>query len=566
MRSLFVCLGVLIVLPPAIGQDRTELTAAYLLSAGTEAVEVNATAFRAAGKRPAHETFEGLVEFGAVSGKAHFGNPLAKEWGLERLPVFRARFTSIDGYLVPFEREVIVDPSPDCAWNIVLSPGRIWSEEEDDGWSRAAFPFLLANKLVNGSLNCVGSFIYRKGRISDLHVQVLQETYPEFQTTMVAKLRLRWTPKAISGSGRVRRRFREELGRSLKRHPLPDLTGKNREFNLAAFAEGIRTEDLSQAAVLYEGELYVQDTPGERGPFPFPRFQRHAAYSLTKSIGLGLALLRLAELHGPEIYDEKLVDHVPMGSHEKAWAEVRFSHCLDMATGLDWPDHVRDQGPRADEDGPRFLKWLLTWDRDRKLSLALDQKRIGGEPGQVFRYQTVASFLLATALDSWLRKRIGEQADLGDFLKREVFGEIGIRHMPIMRTIETSGERGQVILGYGLYPTLEDLARIALLLERDGTWEGKRLLHRASLRRSLFRGRTRGLPTSLPGADGEIRYLASFWGLSLEHEGRTLTVPYMSGHGGSALLLAPNGASYLRFLDSNEYLLTPMLREIMKLR
>jgi len=40
----------------------------------------------------------------------------------------------------------------------------------------------------------------------------------------------------------------------------------------------------------------------------------------------------------------------------------------------------------------------------------------------------------------------------------------------------------------------------------------------------------------------------------------------MSGHGGNALLLVPGGPAYLRFLDSSQYQLVPMLDQLLKLR
>ena len=552
--------------PAPTQPKRTQLTRAELLDPESKVVEVNARAFLPIGKAKARERFEGILDFGAVRGQAEFGNPLAKKWKLRRLPLWRTRFTSVDGYLIPFERELIVDQSSDCAWNVVLSPGRIWSEKSDHGWSRAAFPLLLAHKLTNGCLECVATFVYKDGKVSDLHLQVLEQTWPEFPASMTARLRLTWQSRSIPGHEVVRKDFRKELATMLPRGRLSELAEKHRGFDLAAFSRGLRMSHLRQAAVLHRGTLYVQDLRKPAEAFPFPRFQRHGAYSLTKSMGLCLAMLRLAELYGPEIQQAKLVDHIDAGKHRKAWASVRFRDCLDMATGLDWPDRVGDDKPRYDEDSPRFRKWLLAWGRDQKLGLALDQQSMGTGPGRVFRYQTVASFLLATALTDWLQKKRGKPGDLGDFLRDEVFAPIGIQHMPIMRTIETDGRRGQVILGYGLYPSLEDLARVALLLQNEGVWKGHRLLHKASLERALYRGSAQGLPTSVPSPAGEIRYLASFWGLPFRSRDETLIAPYMSGHGGNALLLVPGGPAYLRFLDSSQYQLVPMLDQLLKLR
>ncbi len=55
-----------------------------------------------------------------------------------RFPAFAVAFFTHGGHLVPAERDFI--PGRASLWNLVLSPGRVWSEPGDDGWSRASFP------------------------------------------------------------------------------------------------------------------------------------------------------------------------------------------------------------------------------------------------------------------------------------------------------------------------------------------------------------------------------------------------------------------------------------------
>ena len=93
-----------------------------------------------------------------------------------RFPAFEAAFFTHDGHLVPTERGIIAGGI--STWNLVLSPGRVWSEPGDDGWSRASFPFTLTGKQRNDSHNGLASFLYNDTKVSALRVQVVQEGAP----------------------------------------------------------------------------------------------------------------------------------------------------------------------------------------------------------------------------------------------------------------------------------------------------------------------------------------------------------------------------------------------------
>jgi hypothetical protein len=70
-------------------------------------------------------------------------------------------------------------------------------------------------------------------------------------------------------------------------------------------------------------------------------------------------------------------------------------------------------------------------------------------------------------------------------LCQEVFEPIGIPAAPVIRTREGAGRRGLVLFNAGYYPTLDDLAKIALLYQRAGEWGGWQILHRDLTQRLL---------------------------------------------------------------------------------
>ena len=63
-------------------------------------------------------------------------------------------------------------------WDIIVQPGRVWSEPQDGGWSRAGFPFALVNSLEGETHNGLATFLYKDGRVSNPRFQIVQQTAP----------------------------------------------------------------------------------------------------------------------------------------------------------------------------------------------------------------------------------------------------------------------------------------------------------------------------------------------------------------------------------------------------
>ncbi len=68
-------------------------------------------------------------------------------------------FFTDKGDLVPFTQDVIRYGSGNQGrsyWDIIVQPGRVWSEADDGEWSRAAFPFALVNSIEGETHNGAG--------------------------------------------------------------------------------------------------------------------------------------------------------------------------------------------------------------------------------------------------------------------------------------------------------------------------------------------------------------------------------------------------------------------------
>ena len=238
------------------------------------------------------------------------------------------------------------------------------------------------------------------------------------------------------------------------------------------------------------------------------------------------------------------------------WVGVTFSDALNMATGVgdNQPRPVEPNVIHGDEDQAKFDRFLEAGSRESKLAVAFSYNNYPWGPGEIARYNSVNTFILSAAMDAFLKEEGGPQADIWDMVVEEVYQPIGVQYAPIMRTIEPDGSKGLPIFGYGLYPTVDDLAKITALLQNGGRYEGQQLLHPGKLAEALYQGQAIGLPTGQSSPFGEQRYNASYWGLPYQNsEGEAITVPYMMGYGGNLVALVPNGLTAFRFADAHNY-------------
>ena len=112
----------------------------------------------------------------------------------------------------------------------------------------------------------------------------------------------------------------------------------------------------------------------------------------------------------------------------------------------------------------------------------------------------------------------------------------------------------QPFTGYGLTLHRDDIAKIADFINVDhGAVRGQQLIDPAMLRAALQQNpRDRGLEAS--GED--YRYHFGFWAWNAQHVlgcKKETWIPFMSGYGGIAVALMPNGMVYYYFSDSGAW-------------
>ena len=115
-------------------------------------------------------------------------------------------------------------------------------------------------------------------------------------------------------------------------------------------------------------------------------------------------------------------------------------------------------------------------------------------------------------------------------------------------------------MGYGLYPTVDDTAKIVTLLMNEGIHDGEQLLSAAKLAEALYQTEVQGLSINQPNQYGESRYLHSFWSAAYcEESGECYQVPYMVGYGGNLVALLPNDVAAFRYADAYNYNPLPLI-------
>jgi CubicO group peptidase (beta-lactamase class C family) len=241
----------------------------------------------------------------------------------------------------------------------------------------------------------------------------------------------------------------------------------------------------------------------------------HTMQSVSKSITsllIGIAIGR-GELPGVEA---PVLDHLkgyrPSGDPRQARMHIR--HVLAMTTGIGWDE---DSVPYTD---PANSCARMEASRDW-VQFVLDQPMVE-EPGARFVYNSGATQLLSAVL----RQATGASAD--DYARERLFGPLGIERFHWKRTPtglpDTEG---------GLYLAPRDLAKLGLLLLRDGVWEGGRVLPQGWVRDSTAR-------SVVADADADKPYDYGFqWWLVPESTKRPRAIVAL-GYGGQRLLVVPS--------------------------
>ncbi len=138
-------------------------------------------------------------------------------------PAVDLAFVSHGDHLIPEMRDFIRGGDGTSPWDVILSPGRVWSEAGDGGLSRASFPFVLAGRVWNESHNGIATFVFDDKRVSGLQFQIVQEAASWLRVPAWGRLAARFTPHPADG--KVIAGFESALAARLPTRPWSALEG-----------------------------------------------------------------------------------------------------------------------------------------------------------------------------------------------------------------------------------------------------------------------------------------------------------------------------------------------------
>jgi hypothetical protein len=138
---------------------------------------------------------------------------------------------------------------------------------------------------------------------------------------------------------------------------------------------------------------------------------------------------------------------------------------------------------------------------------------------------------------------------------------IGAEYFTLRHTLESDGSKGIPILAYGALPTLDEAAKIALLISNEGEYKGQQLLSREKIREALGRTEQAGYNTDERG----VTYRHSFRSTSFRTSIRCkVNVSYMLGWGANHVLFLPDDVIIIRFMDEYDFDIDDLVRSVEK--
>lgn len=535
---------------------RSELTAATLTS-GTATATVTDAAFAlpATAAMPLH-TFSGRLELTGEEAAGGFTElrddnsyTNASDSPHKHLPEISLELVQNGSHLIPSVPGLQITGHK--IWNIIVSPGRAWSETTDGGWSRAALPFALVQRNDNCTHNGTMAFLFKATAVSQVRYQITQETCRYFTFDQWGQLPATYTPYAVTGAETVQNAYATEVADRLPTKPISALATDypSAGVNLASFGSGISAAHMSTYGLLFNGVNYVSGCTTRQGTYPFCEVMRLPSYSTAKSTVAGTALMRLTLTHGPDVSGQLIRTWVgEYASSIGNWTNVTINHALDMATGN--YKFATNMGDEKGGIGTTMSHFFAAEPYSSKISYAFGfGPRVA--PGTTWVYHTSDTFIATRAMQNYLG------SDIFTELRDRVYvpAKLSAGMMTTLRT--DNSPTGMTFGGYGLFYTRDDIAKLAKLYNNDhGVASGQQVLDPAVLDATMQKNPAdRGIVTTDPAG---FQYNNGLWAkqftpAEFPQYSCSFWVPFMSGYGGITVAMLPNGATYYYVSDNGEF-------------
>jgi hypothetical protein len=479
----------------------------------------------------------------------------------KHLPEFNFEFIQTGTHLFPVERGTMTDNHPE--WEYILEAGRVWKENGDNGYSRAAIPFTLHQKNANCMHNGVISFLFKDdGSTSQAAYQIASETCLYYKFDMWGLLGASYSPASVANSDDKRADYQAEVNNRMPSKPISELANDHPGIDPGKFGSSSETDPdhMTVFGFITDGVHYTGGCNTRYGSYPYCDAIALPSYSTAKSVFAGLALMRM-ELKYPGFMANSVAGQVSDCAANGNWGDVNYGHVIDMGTGnYNSGLYMGDEGALHTND------LFLPLDHASKIDYSCTVYDRKATPGTKWVYHTSDTYILGTAMNQDLKDLEGGSKDLfDDLLVNEIFKPLGTSPTS-QHSRRTYDSVQQPFTGWGLTYLRDDVAKIANFLNvDDGRVDGNLLVDEFELDAALQRNPSdRGLD---PLAD--FKYNNGFWAHEIQSNiscSSNVWVPFMSGYGGITILLLPNDTAYYVFSDDNTFIWMQAAQESHKIR
>jgi hypothetical protein len=549
-------------------QQRTELSLEALNDSAARLVDYAAFAMPGHATKP-HHVFQGTLTFiepGSSGSFAEIGTNSATSYSDPgHLPAFSYPFIQSGTHLFPLMRGIIHTTHPD--WHYILEPGRVWNEDGDNGYTRAAFPFALQERGANCTHNGVMTFLFKAdGAITRVAYQIASETCHYFRFNLWGSLAATYLPQAIPDATKWIADFESEIAARMPTRPIARLASDypGAGVQTANIGGDQAAAHMSAFGVAVDGIHYVGGCGTRYGTYPYCDVLDLPSYSLAKSVAGAIGLMRMEKKY-PGTKNSRAIQSAIRECAGDQWRDVTLINALDMATG-----NYQSSGFEADESSPETLNnFFLVDTYAAKVAHACSYSR-KSPPGTKWVYHTSDSFLLGAALNKAYQDREGTSKDYyRDMLVQELWKPLRLSRTAhgAARTFDSAAFP---LTGYGLTFHRDDLIKLAeFLYQSNGRVNGVSVLDQTMLDEAMQRTARHGLDAGSP----HNKYFHGFWAWNVASAtsgspicSATRWIPYMSGFGGIGVVMLPGNMVYYFVSDNKEYGFRKTLIELHKIR
>lgn len=479
----------------------------------------------------------------------------------KHLPPFDFEFIQTGSHIFPLQRGSIASSHTD--WEFVLAPGRVWNENGDNGYSRAAIPFALQQRNANCVHNGVLSFLFKNdGSVSKVAYQIASETCLYFKVDLWGLLGASYNQYLIPNAAALKTVYQNEVNNRIPVRPLSSIGTDYPGVDAAKLAapNGADANHISLVGLYVDGKHYVGGCATRYGTYPYCESLVVPSYSAAKSAFAGVGLMRLEKKY-PGTRNAYVSSWVGNCASNGNWSDVTLNNVLDMATG-----NYGSVTYMSDEGAAHTSNLFNVDSHASKIGYSCTQYTRKAPPGTQWVYHTSDTYIAGTAMNALLKNAEGSGKDLfTDMLVADLWQPLNLSPTAkyTRRTYDTTA---QPFTGWGLIWLRDDIAKIGRFIAiDDGIIAGASMLDGALLNAAMQR--TPSDRGTTPLAD--FYYNNGFWahnvqtGLSCSNP---TWVPFMSGFGGITVLLLPNDTVYYYFSDNNTYLWMEAAKESAKIR